>query len=439
MWHYHPEFFEVPVPRYTSYPTAAEFQDVASEQTVDALDHVAPGTLASLYLHIPYCQQICWYCGCNTGAVNRPARLDAYLDALRQEISMVADRVGKRVRIGQIAFGGGSPNALSVTAFQDLVQHVKQSFNVRQATFSTEIDPRIMSRQWAEMLGQLGQVRVSLGVQTFSPHVQRAIGRVQSIELVEQVMEWLREAGIGSINFDLMYGLPGQSLADLRETLRSTITMAPDRVALFGYAHVPHLIPRQRKIDAEILPDIGLRFLQAELGYRSLVGSGYMAIGFDHFARPEDPLARAAGKGALRRNFQGFTEDSSEILIGLGASAISHFPDRIVQNEKNTGHYRMKIAAGRHPVSRGVMRSRDDRRRGAIIERLLCSGQADIRALPDREGVLHSLTPFIDRGLVRLTDNGFQLSEAAVPYARTIAACLDVYRQPQHARFSNAI
>lgn len=440
MWQYHPELLEAPVPRYTSYPTAAEFRDgMTSDHMADCLDAIEPGTGVSLYLHIPFCEKICWYCGCNTGAANHSARLDAYLDALREEIAMVAARIGGKARISHVAFGGGSPNALPAKDFHTLAQDVAQSFDTRNAVFSTELDPRAMSRDWAAMLGELGAPKVSLGVQTLAPHIQRAIGRIQSIELVEQAMEWLRDANVGSINFDLMYGLPGQSLADLRETLRSTIAMAPDRVALFGYAHVPQFIPRQRRIDAAILPDSAQRFFQAELGHRSLVRSGYAAIGFDHFARPGDPLARAAQMGRLRRNFQGFTDDSADILIGMGASAISSFPDRILQNEKNSGKYRMKITAGQFPVARGLIRSGEDRHRGKIIESLLCLGGAGIADISDRAALISALSPFIDRGLVRLAGDRVQIAQEALPYARVIAASFDAYRQPQLNRFSNAI
>jgi oxygen-independent coproporphyrinogen III oxidase len=371
MWQFHPELLETPVPRYTSYPTAAEFHDgLGSAHMIEALDTIEPGTRVSLYLHIPFCEKICWYCGCNTGAANRSNRLDAYLDALREEIAMVAGRIGARTRISHIAFGGGSPNALSAKAFQTLVLDVRRSFNARDAVLSTELDPRGMNRDWADMLSELGASKVSLGVQTLAPHIQRAIGRIQSIELVEQVMEWLRDANIGSINFDLMYGLPGQTRADLRETLHSTIAMAPDRVALFGYAHVPQLIPRQRRIDVTVLPDSAQRFQQAELGHRSLVSSGYAAVGFDHFARPDDPLACAARMGTLRRNFQGFTDDPAEILIGIGDQQLSG-PYSAEREEwrrlPDEDRRRLSSGCARHDANRRRSLSRGDHRKPALL------------------------------------------------------------------------
>ncbi|SNT00616.1 oxygen-independent coproporphyrinogen-3 oxidase [Sphingomonas laterariae] len=437
MWTYHPELLETAVPRYTSYPTAAEFHDGPGAADMGAaLDAVAEGTPVSLYVHIPFCEQICWYCGCNTGAANREARLAAYLDALDAEIALVAERLGGRARVSRIAFGGGSPNALGPLTFLTLAHRIQSLFDARTAEISVEIDPRGFTRQWAGMLGALGVDRVSLGVQTLCEPVQQAIGRVQPPAMIAQAMEWLRLAGVGSINFDLMYGLPGQELSDLAATLDEACAMAPDRIALFGYAHVPHLIPRQRRIDATALPDPRARFAQAAAGHRLLVDRGYRAIGFDHFAKPGDPLAMAAYGGTLRRNFQGFTDDAADILIGLGATAISSFPDRILQAEKNNGRYRMIVDAGRLPQTRGLFRNAEDRLRGRVIEQLLCQGKADLSNLPDMRV---RLAPFITRNLVRLDGASLRLMPEALPYARAIAACFDGYRQPDVRRFSNAI
>lgn len=437
MWSYHPELLKTPVPRYTSYPTAAEFSDGAgAPEMKQALEAIAPETPVSLYVHIPFCEQICWYCGCNTAAANRLDRVAAYLDALHAEIGLIATQLAGRGAITRIAFGGGSPNAIAPDQFLMLVERLREAFRCKDAPLSVEIDPRHFSQEWAGMLGALGAGRVSLGVQTFAEHVQRAIGRVQPQEMIADAVRWLRAAGVGSINFDLMYGLPEQSLIDLAETLDTAITMAPDRIALFGYAHVPHLVPRQRRIDGSALPDARLRFDQAMLGHRMLTDAGYAAVGFDHFARAGDALARAGREGALKRNFQGFTDDDATVLIGLGASAISSFPDRILQNEKNAGRYRMLVGTRRLAQSRGVFRSHDDQRRGEIIDALLCGGRADIAAFPDMAA---RLEPFAARGLIEVEGTGLRIAQDGTPYARIIAAQFDSYRSPDARRFSHAL
>lgn len=440
MWTYHPDLLETPVPRYTSYPTAAEFgEQVGPRDMAAALDGVGGEDELSLYLHIPYCGQICWYCGCTTGAANRSHRLAAYLDALGEEIDLVARRLDGRGRIARIAFGGGSPNAIGATDFVRLIDRIVTQLRAAGAVISVELDPRGLSPRWIGAMAAVGVTRASLGVQTLAPEVQRAIGRVQPVALIAAAVERLRAAGIGSLNMDLMYGLPGQGLAELEETLAGVAAMAPERIALFGYAHVPHLIPRQRRIDAAKLPDASLRFRQAELGHRFLAERGYQTIGFDHFALPTDAIAEAARTGMLRRNFQGFTEDRSDRLVGLGASAISSFPDLLVQNEKNAGRYRMMLSAGRLPAARGIVRDADDRLRAGIIEALLCRGEADTTGLRLDE-VRHGLRPFCERGLVAIEGTRVRLLRDALPYARAIAATFDAYRrQPQPRRFSNAI
>ncbi|WP_145201212.1 oxygen-independent coproporphyrinogen III oxidase [Sphingobium sp. B2] len=435
MFRYHPDLLAAPVPRYTSYPTAAQFTDaVGAEALEERLDRLPQDAGISLYLHIPYCHDICWYCGCNTGAATRPRRLATYVDALEQEIALVASRLGGRRRVTHIAFGGGSPNSLPLVDWVRLNHQLLLCFDTSDAALSVEIDPRRLDRAWIDAMGQIGVSRVNLGVQTLAPHVQQAIGRVQPVEMVEAAVEGLRRAHI-DVGFDLMYGLPGQSEADLIETLETSIRLAPSRIALFGYAHMPHLLHRQRRISQADLPDMAMRFAMATQGHAMLTAAGYRAIGFDHFALPGDPLAKAATSGRLRRNFQGFTEDDSDVLIGLGASAISQFPDLIVQNEKNAGPYRDMIGQQRLTATRGVRRSADDQKRGRLIERLLCDGAAP------SDGVVQSrdLAKFINMGIARLHDGMIEIRPEAQPYARSVAACFDAYLRPQETRFSHAV
>lgn len=428
MWPYYPDLLARPVPRYTSYPTAMEFtEEVGARDYARALDGIESAAPVSLYVHIPFCEQICWYCGCNTGAAGRRQRLTDYLAALRAEIAMVARRLGGRARVQRVAFGGGSPNAISPVDFVRLLDTVMTVFDASRPDISIEIDPRGFTPEWALVLAASNVGRVSLGVQTFAPHIQRAIGRVQPLADIERAVAALRLRGIDAINFDLMYGLPGQSLDDLDATLDESIRLAPSRIALFGYAHLPTMIPRQRRIDATNLPDHRLRFDQAALGYRRLTDAGYIPVGFDHFARPDDPLAIAAQEGRVSRNFQGFTEDDAPVLLGFGASAISSFPDLIVQNEKRAGHYRDLIGGGQLAATRGVGIDDAQQRRAQHIRGLLCNGRANFDA-EQAVSVRGSLREFEQLGVIDWDGSDLVIPASGIAYARHIAAQFDSIR-----------
>jgi oxygen-independent coproporphyrinogen III oxidase len=431
------DLYERPVPRYTSYPTAVEFHDgIGPAEQGAALDAVPAGMPVSLYLHIPYCREICWYCGCNTGALGRADRITPYVEALAAEIDQVARRM--RGRVVSIHFGGGSPNALPAQTLAALITRLRTAFaTVERPEIAVELDPRLASADYAGMLAQAGVTRASLGVQCFAPHVQARIHRIQPATMVEAAVRDLRAAGIGAINFDLLHGLPGQSIGDVEQTIAHTLEMRPDRIALFGYAHHPRLLPRQRMIDAAALPRGPERFAQSVRAHDRLVAAGYQPIGFDHFALPGDALAIAAREGRLRRNFQGFTDEPGEAVIGLGASAISQFPGLLAQNEKHVGRYREAALAARLPTVRGVMRGAEDRLLGEAIERLLCDRHVDLDAAADRHGMdgatvfrfaRDRLAPLAKRGLVAIDGGTVSLNEAAVPYMRVAAAAFDRYR-----------
>lgn len=428
MWPYHPELLTKPVPRYTSYPTAVEFEGgVGADEYVQALSDLPSGTPLSLYVHIPYCQSICWYCGCNTGAAGKTHRLTAYLDALESEFALVGRLLGGRGKVRRISFGGGSPNAITTVEFVRLIDRITTIFDAGTPEISVELDPRGFTPEWALAMAASNVDRVSLGVQTFAPHVQEAIGRIQPLTDIEKSLSALRLRGIDSINFDLMYGLPKQTLPDLYETLNQAIDLQPSRVSLFGYAHMPDMIPRQRRIDGDSLPDARLRFEQSELGYQRLTEAGYVAIGFDHFALPTDSLAIAAAEGRVRRNFQGFTDDPNETLLGFGASAISSLPGLLVQSEKNVGRYRSMVSADKVAAVRGVARDEETRKRGAIISSLLCQGQVDAEAanmVPES----NLLDTFEEKGLIRRRDHKLAITEAGRPYARHVACLFDQFR-----------
>lgn len=437
MWPYYPELLARPVPRYTSFPTAAEFTPAVGAADLDDALRTVSGDV-SLYIHIPFCEQICWYCGCNTSRSNKVDRLASYLDALHREIALVGARLGNRVRVRRIAFGGGSPNAISPLDFVRLVDALTLNLPLYQPVVSIELDPRTLTPDWGTVLHCVGVTRASMGVQTFAPRLQAAIGRVQPEGDIVRGTDLLRKAGVTSLNFDLMYGLPGQTDADLADSLDRTVALGADRIALFGYAHVPHMIARQRRIDATDLPDQAARFRMASDGWNQLTKAGYQPVGFDHFALPGDALAQSALSGRLHRNFQGFTEDEAPAMIGLGASSISAFPHLIVQNEKNAGRYRMLLSQDKLTGSIGVRRDASDQALGAIINGLLCQNEARIGVDMVRQ-MLPDLTAFGDRCLIEITGDVLRIRPQGLPYARTIAALFDPYRQDSARRFSSAV
>ncbi|WP_314374684.1 oxygen-independent coproporphyrinogen III oxidase [Sphingomonas paucimobilis] len=445
MSRFHPDLAARPVPRYTSYPTAMDFTTaVGAERQALALLGVARETPVSLYVHVPYCREICWYCGCNTGAVGRTQRLDDYVEALLAEIATVAALLDGR--ISSVHFGGGSPNVLSPIQLLRIADAIRDQFGVAEpAEWAIEIDPRGFGAEHATALATIGITRVSIGAQTFAAPIQRAINRIQPYDLVADVVDRLRLVGISHINLDLMYGLPHQSRADVAASIASALTLRPSRIAMFGYAHLPAMLPRQRMIDAAALPDAEERFHQSELAHERMIAAGYRAIGFDHFARADDRLARADAAGRLRRNFQGFTDDPAQVVVGLGTSAISQFDGVIVQNEKHVGRYRELVKGGRLAGIRGVRREAEDRLRGAIIERILCDGHADLTTICAEHGADPAL--FVDmperlvtlakRGIVHI--EGMRLAVADRCYRRIVAASFDARRPSEAARASVAV
>jgi oxygen-independent coproporphyrinogen-3 oxidase len=437
MWPYHPDLLAKPVPRYTSFPTAVEFTPAVGAGDLTAALREVSGDV-SLYVHLPFCEKICWYCGCNTGASNRQARLASYLEALHSEIALVGALFERRVRVRRVAFGGGSPNALSPIDFVRLVTALTFHFPLAEPVWSIELDPRTLTEDWGLAIASVGISHASLGVQTFAPHIQQAIGRVQPDADIARATALLRSCGITSLNFDLMYGLPGQTRQDLEASLRRSVELGANRIALFGYAHVPHMIPRQKRIDASHLPDQVDRFAKAALGHDMLAAAGYQSVGFDHFALPGDPLAQASVAGRLHRNFQGFTEDDAPAMVGLGASAISSFPALLAQNEKNTGRYRMLLSQDRLPTALGIVRSPSDQATARLIEQLLCQGEAEVSA----EQWLRcdgAMQPFLARELAEIDGARLRILPHGLPYARTIAALFDPYRQDPAKRFSSAV
>jgi oxygen-independent coproporphyrinogen-3 oxidase len=437
-------YARVQVPRYTSYPTAAEFTaDVAAADQLRWLAGVDPNEAVSLYLHVPYCRELCLYCGCNTKKAVRDDVIADYREALEREIGLVSDAVSGPLRIARLHWGGGTPSILGPGGLASVMRVLRSRFVFETGhEHAIELDPRYVTPALAEGLGKLGVTRASLGVQDVNPLVQAAIGRWQPMYGVEAAVARLRGAGIKRLNFDLIYGLPLQTVASLRKTCEVVAALLPDRIACYGYAHMPRLKANQRLIDERALPDVDERIDQAGIIAGEFLRHGYQKIGIDHFARPGDALARAAMSGRLRRNFQGYTDDARETLIGLGASSISRFGDGYVQNIPDVPRYVRAISSGRLASARGCRLDAAERQRARTIESLMCRFQADLDATApdmkfDEEFAL--LQPLVRDGLVQIEGRVITATEAGRSVVRVIAAVFDPHTRADTARFSKAV
>lgn len=382
------KYGEARLPRYTSYPPSPEFSPTVGSDTYAAwLSSLPSAASASLYLHVPFCRSMCWYCGCHTTITAKDQPVIEYLDLLRKEIDMVATRAPEPLQVDQVHFGGGTPTIVAPVDFVALTDLLRDRFGFADAAeIAVEVDPRTLTIEMAGALGGAGVGRASLGVQSFDPVVQRAVNRVQSEETTIEAVDRLRLSGVSGINFDLIYGLPHQTVRSCIDTANATAAMRPDRVAVFGYAHVPSFKKHQRMIDETALPDGIARMEQARAIADALVAAGYVQIGLDHFALPDDDLAQAEVAGKLRRNFQGYTTDNCETLIGFGASAIGRTHHGYVQNQVGLGFYAGSIDSGRLAAARGYRLTAEDRLRAEVIERLMCDFKADVPAICHRHG-----------------------------------------------------
>ena len=375
------------IPRYTSYPTAPHFSAAVGPLTYrDWLRAIRPADRLSLYLHVPFCTTLCWYCGCNTSITRHREPIERYARTLEQEIIRVADLAGSR-RVAHIHFGGGTPAILGPELFHRIMTLLRERFDVEpDAEIAIEIDPRRLQPAMATALAQCGVTRASLGVQSFDLTVQQAVARVQSLDVTQRCAGLLRAAGIKAINVDLLYGLPHETVASCTATLHDALTLQPSRLAVFGYAHVPAMMKHQRVIDAAALPDGDERLRQEQAIGDTLAAAGYTRIGLDHYARPDDTLAQAQQTGRLRRNFQGYTDDPADALIGLGASSIGQSAGGYVQNITDIKGWRDRIEAGDLATARGLALTPDDILRSDIIERLMCDLRVDVPAVLQRNG-----------------------------------------------------
>ncbi|HET7598711.1 MAG TPA: oxygen-independent coproporphyrinogen III oxidase [Gemmatimonadales bacterium] len=421
-----------PVPRYTSYPPVPAWgRDFGAAAYREALERAAaePGVPLSVYVHLPFCALRCLYCGCNVRITSRKDRIDAYLDRLEREMDLVTEVLGRGRRVSQIHLGGGTPNYLADAQLERLGGMLRERFRMDSwADASIEVDPRHASAGQFAVLRKLGFCRMSLGVQDLDPEVQQAIGRIQPLELVRRVAYEARAAGFGSVNLDLIYGLPRQTEAGFAATIESVLTLAPDRIACFGYAHVPTVQPHQRALERYGLPEAQRRFALNRVAIEMLVGGGYRWIGFDHFARPDDALAIAAASGRLHRNFNGYTVMPAKHLLAFGMSAISEVGGCLAQGDGNLSGWEAAIDAGRLPVVRGHRLTADDLARRAAILDLMCRLELPASV---GEGALagsfERLLAFAEDGLVEGGDARVRVTPRGRLFLRTLCSVFDAY------------
>ncbi len=425
------------VPRYTSYPTAPNFS-AAVDATVyrSWLAGLGANANLSFYLHVPFCRDICLYCGCHTRATRRNKPIEIYARRIAEEVAIVARHTGRH-KVTHLHWGGGTPSILGPELLTFISGELGRHFDLATVReHAIELDPRYLVPPLLRALRDLGINRASLGVQDFSPAVQAAVGRIQPFNVVERAVAMLREFGIDEINLDLMYGLPRQTVSDVKQTAILAHALKPKRVAVFGYAHVPWFRRQQRLIEKSDLPSARERMAQAVAAHQTLIELGYQPIGLDHYARPDDPLVSAARAGRLHRNFQGYTVDDADALIGIGASAISRLPRGFAQNAPDVGSYSRAVSSGEFAIVKGIGVSEDDRIRGQIIERLMCDMAVDLEAIAKDSGTdvdrsfsdaLESLRPLRDDGSVLIDGRRIQITDKGRPFARIVASAFDSY------------
>ena len=436
------------VPRYTSYPTAPHFKEgVGQDVFSDLIVNLTEDEPVSIYIHIPYCDKLCWFCGCNTKHTLNYAPVARYMNYLIREIELLGQTLSFRPKIQQIHLGGGSPSLLKSEDFTRLRKALDDVFEfLSESEVSVEIDPSDVSDDMLEGIKAFGVTRASIGVQDFHPDVQKAINRPQSFELTRDVVASLRQLGISSINIDALYGLPRQSYGRMMDTISKCISLQPDRMALFGYAHVPWVKKHQNMINQDDLPDSNARFEHALAASQMLMGAGYDAIGIDHFAKPDDSLAIAARTGRIHRNFQGYTTDECHTLIALGGSSIGRTKNGFYQNLVATSSYQDKIENNEFAAAKGLFLSQDDKVRAHIIERIMCDFKIDFSQLNlDAKSVDFYRQIALDFiaddpfNLAKLEGDVFEVLPEGRAFTRIIAAQFDAYLNQATFKYSKAV
>lgn len=437
------------VPRYTSYPTAPHFGSQINDGVYAKwLEESDPLTSTSLYLHVPYCRAICAYCGCFTKASRKDEPIAAYGEVLAQEIDLVGDYMPGRPAVTHMHWGGGTPSLMPHDNFTQVLEKIHTHFDLSNIEeHAIELDPRVVTPKLAGALKSYGVTRVSLGVQDMNAKVQHAIGRIQPLEVVERAVHALRDVGLDAINMDVMYGLPLQSLEDVVRTVAACGALGADRIALFGYAHVPWMKKNQKLIEERDLPSAGARLEQVRAAHKALEHLGYVTIGFDHFAKPADAMAKAMREGTLRRNFQGYTTDTAPSMIGFGASSIGQLPQGYAQNAADINAWKRAISQGQFATVRGYEMRDQDKLHGGIIEDLLTQFRADIGAkrhgiVPGQHWVnqqLIGVDDLVEDGLCDIVGSVVSIPEDARFLARLVAHRFDGFAENSQAKHSVAV
>jgi len=445
--------YNIPGPRYTSYPTAPQFSpevDKASLLAEIARDNADPNRPLSLYFHLPFCESLCWYCGCNTVITRRLSSAGEYVDLLCKELALTQPLVNRARPVTQLHFGGGTPTFLPPAEIDRLGQAIHSVFNFApDAEISVEIDPRRLTKEHVEAYRRLGCNRASLGVQDTNPEVQVAIHRWQPLSQTAQAITWLRDAGYDSVSVDLIYGLPLQTPESFARTLDEIIALNPDRLAVFSYAHVPWLKPAQKIFDdRQQLPSTEAKLAMLTAAARALTAAGYVHIGMDHFARPDDELAIAHHDGTLYRNFQGYTTRAGASLYGFGMSSISQTDGSFRQNFKDLEEYTASLNRGELPIERGCLLTTEDRNRRTLIMDIMCRNRIDFASLSRRLGFdvekaygteLATLSDLAADGLIQLDSAGISITPTGELFRRIIAMRFDAYLDRGPKRFSRTV
>lgn len=430
--------YNVPGPRYTSYPTAVQFSDAMADPSRIHTEAAPTGDL-SLYVHIPFCRDVCFYCGCNKVVTRRPGVAEIYLDHLTKEIQMVGSHYAAERTVTQLHWGGGTPTYLSPEQVERLMSDLRTNFTLSDSPereYSIELDPRTLAPSMLARLKQVGFNRLSLGIQDFDPDVQKAVNREQSVEMVTDLMQAARQLAFNSISFDLIYGLPRQSVQSMTVTLDRVLALSPDRISCYSYAHLPELFKPQRSIDRLEVPSGEQRLQLFEYILQRLTDAGYEYIGMDHFVKPEDDLAIARHNGRLQRNFQGYSTLKAADLVGLGVSAISSSAEFYVQNVRELDAYYQRLIDGDWPLHRGIELSEEDRLRRDVIMQLICNMRLDPRTIEQRYGIdfqshfaneLENLQPLIDDQLVNFDGREIVVTDLGRLLVRNVCMVFDQY------------
>lgn len=428
--------FDAKVPRYTSYPTAPHFgAEVDSGHFISWLGQIPRGSSISLYLHVPFCRNLCWFCMCRTQGARSDAPINDYVSALLNEIDLLKSHLPHGVTVSRLQLGGGTPSILSPDMIRTLMAALQELAPLAPTgEISIEIDPNEFDQARCDALVETGLHGASVGVQDFNPEVQKTIGRLLDFDRTHQVVAMLRAGGVRNIRTDLLYGLPHQSEDAIRHSTEKLLSLSPDRMALYGYIHLPALIRRQAMIPTEDLPTPETRLNLFEVASAQILAAGYQAIGIDHFAQPTDGLAKALKSGQLRRGFQGYVDDPAEVLIGLGASAVSRFPQGYVQNNPSTNHYIAQVSRGQFASARGHAFEGEDQLRGWMIETLLCRFQLPrveaVRRFPNLIDRFDQLITSADQAfpeVLQITPLDLTMPQESRPLARIIARHFDAY------------